>query len=189
MSRLERALFGGYKRAETDALLSDVADSFEDVWRERGELADRLEDVELSRRGEAARDAARVDADRRGAHGRGSGGVREARGRGDRRRGAPGVALDHAGRARRARPPLRGVATRGDAAAGGARHRRGDKHHGGSGGRRRNEEPPSWPNRENTKEFEAISHGGRRARAGADAVRARGARRRRHPVRQDFAWG
>ena len=44
--RLDRALFGGYKRADTDALLSDVADSFEDVWRERGELADRLEDVE-----------------------------------------------------------------------------------------------------------------------------------------------
>ena len=44
--RLDRALFGGYKRGETDALLSDVADSFEDVWRERGELADRLEDVE-----------------------------------------------------------------------------------------------------------------------------------------------
>jgi cell division septum initiation protein DivIVA len=44
--RLGRALFGGYKRAETDVLLSDVADSFEDVWRERGELADKLEDVE-----------------------------------------------------------------------------------------------------------------------------------------------
>ena len=44
--RLDRALFGGYKRAEADALLSDVADSFEDVWRERGELADKLEDVE-----------------------------------------------------------------------------------------------------------------------------------------------
>jgi cell division septum initiation protein DivIVA len=44
--RLGRSLFGGYKRAETDVLLSDVADSFEDVWRERGELADRLEDVE-----------------------------------------------------------------------------------------------------------------------------------------------
>ena len=29
--RLDRALFGGYKRGETDALLSDVADSFEDV--------------------------------------------------------------------------------------------------------------------------------------------------------------
>jgi cell division septum initiation protein DivIVA len=44
--RLSRALFGGYRRGEADILLSDVADSFEDVWRERGELADRLEDVE-----------------------------------------------------------------------------------------------------------------------------------------------
>ena len=44
--RFGRSLFGGYKRTEADVLLSDVADSFEDVWRERGELADRLEDVE-----------------------------------------------------------------------------------------------------------------------------------------------
>jgi cell division septum initiation protein DivIVA len=44
--RLGRSFFGGYKRGEADVLLSDVADSFEDVWRERGELADRLEDVE-----------------------------------------------------------------------------------------------------------------------------------------------
>src|SRR5437763_12709101 len=44
--RLSRALFGGYKRADADVLLTEVADSFEDVWRERGELADRLEDVE-----------------------------------------------------------------------------------------------------------------------------------------------
>ena len=44
--RLRRSFFGGYKRAEADVLLSNVADSFEDVWRERGELADKLEDVE-----------------------------------------------------------------------------------------------------------------------------------------------
>jgi cell division initiation protein len=44
--RLGRSLFGGYKRAEADVLLSDVADSFEDVWRERGELSDRLEEAE-----------------------------------------------------------------------------------------------------------------------------------------------
>ena len=44
--RLSRSFFGGYKRAEADMVLSDVADSFEDVWRERGELADRLEEVE-----------------------------------------------------------------------------------------------------------------------------------------------
>ena len=43
--KLARAL-RGYKRAETDRLLEDVADSFEEVWRERGELADRLEDLE-----------------------------------------------------------------------------------------------------------------------------------------------
>ncbi|HZT91117.1 MAG TPA: DivIVA domain-containing protein [Gaiellaceae bacterium] len=43
--RLGRALFG-YKRDETDKVLEEVADSFEEVWRERGELADRLEDLE-----------------------------------------------------------------------------------------------------------------------------------------------
>ena len=44
--RLGKSLFGGYKKDEIDKLLEDVADSFEDVWRERGELADKLEDVE-----------------------------------------------------------------------------------------------------------------------------------------------
>jgi cell division initiation protein len=44
--RLGRSLFGGYKRAETDQVLADVADSFEDVWRERAELADKLEEIE-----------------------------------------------------------------------------------------------------------------------------------------------
>ena len=44
--RLGRSLIGGYKRAEADLILADVADSFEDVWRERGDLADRLEDAE-----------------------------------------------------------------------------------------------------------------------------------------------
>ncbi|MBA3843424.1 MAG: DivIVA domain-containing protein [Actinobacteria bacterium] len=40
-----RALLG-YKRPEVDRVLEDVAESFEDVWRERGELTDKLEDVE-----------------------------------------------------------------------------------------------------------------------------------------------
>jgi cell division initiation protein len=44
--RLGRTLFGGYKRDELDRLMEDVADSFEEVWRERGELADKLEDLE-----------------------------------------------------------------------------------------------------------------------------------------------
>ncbi len=44
--KIARSVFGGYKRRETGQLLEDVADSFEDVWRERGELTDKLEDVE-----------------------------------------------------------------------------------------------------------------------------------------------
>lgn len=43
--KLGRALFG-YKRTEVDKLLEDVVDSFEEVWRDRGELTDKLEDVE-----------------------------------------------------------------------------------------------------------------------------------------------
>jgi cell division initiation protein len=43
--RIGRAFFG-YRRDDTDRMLEDVADSFEDVWSERGELTDKLEDVE-----------------------------------------------------------------------------------------------------------------------------------------------
>ena len=43
--RLGRSLFG-YKRRDADSLLEDVADSYEEVWRERGELTDRVEDLE-----------------------------------------------------------------------------------------------------------------------------------------------
>lgn len=43
--RVGRRLFG-YARDEVDTLLEEVADSFEQVWSERGELADRLEDLE-----------------------------------------------------------------------------------------------------------------------------------------------
>jgi cell division initiation protein len=44
--QITRTMLGGYRRKETDQLLEDVADSFEDVWRDRGELTDKLEDVE-----------------------------------------------------------------------------------------------------------------------------------------------
>jgi len=37
----------GYRRELVDRLLVDVADSFEDVWRERADLADRVEQLEL----------------------------------------------------------------------------------------------------------------------------------------------
>jgi cell division initiation protein len=43
--KLGRALLG-FKRDETERVLGDVADSFEEVWRERGELGDRVEDLE-----------------------------------------------------------------------------------------------------------------------------------------------
>jgi cell division initiation protein len=43
--KIARALFG-YKRDETERLLEEVANSFEDVWRDRGELADHLEELE-----------------------------------------------------------------------------------------------------------------------------------------------
>jgi cell division initiation protein len=36
----------GYKRTAVDALLTDVATSFEDVWRERADLADKVEQLE-----------------------------------------------------------------------------------------------------------------------------------------------
>ena len=39
--------FRGYKRAAVDRLLEDVAESFEDVWRERADLADKVEQLEV----------------------------------------------------------------------------------------------------------------------------------------------
>jgi cell division initiation protein len=43
--KLQRGLLG-YRRAAVERLLTDVADSFEDVWRERADLADRIEHLE-----------------------------------------------------------------------------------------------------------------------------------------------
>jgi F0F1-type ATP synthase membrane subunit b/b' len=36
----------GYNRDETQKVLEEVADSFEEVWRERGELADKVDELE-----------------------------------------------------------------------------------------------------------------------------------------------
>lgn len=44
---LRRTWFRGYRRGIVDRLLTDIADSFEDVWRERADLADRLEELEV----------------------------------------------------------------------------------------------------------------------------------------------
>ena len=42
---LKRGLFG-YRRRGVDDLMTDIADSFEVVWRERADLVDRLEEME-----------------------------------------------------------------------------------------------------------------------------------------------
>ena len=41
-----RTTFRGYRVAPTDKLLEDIAASFEDVWRERADLADKVEQLE-----------------------------------------------------------------------------------------------------------------------------------------------
>jgi cell division initiation protein len=41
-----RTTFRGYRVAATDRLLEDIAESFEDVWRERADLADKVEQLE-----------------------------------------------------------------------------------------------------------------------------------------------
>ena len=38
--------FMGYKRAVTDRMFTEIAVSFEDVWRERADLADKIESLE-----------------------------------------------------------------------------------------------------------------------------------------------
>ena len=43
--QLKRGLFG-YRRRGVDALMTDLADSFEVVWRERADLVDRVEELE-----------------------------------------------------------------------------------------------------------------------------------------------
>lgn len=41
-----RTFFRGYRAAATDQLLEEIAESFEDVWRERADLADKVEQLE-----------------------------------------------------------------------------------------------------------------------------------------------
>lgn len=44
--KLKRAPLGGYRRAPTERLLLEIAESFEEVWRERADLIDRAEQLE-----------------------------------------------------------------------------------------------------------------------------------------------
>jgi cell division initiation protein len=43
---LRRSWFRGYRKPGVDGLLTEIADSFEEVWRERADLSDRLEELE-----------------------------------------------------------------------------------------------------------------------------------------------
>jgi cell division septum initiation protein DivIVA len=156
--RLDRALFGGYKRGETDALLSDVADSFEDVWRERGELADRIEDVERHldevKQRETLLASTLIAAERTAAEA-----VETAK-----REAEVIVAEAHQesrsitraaqGERDRLFAESRRVETLLRAALGIVEER---SHTEAPADEGVHEEPPSWPNRENTTEFEAIS--------------------------------
>ena len=42
-----RSLVGGYKRTAVEALMDEIVASFEDVWRERADLADKVEQLEV----------------------------------------------------------------------------------------------------------------------------------------------
>jgi DivIVA domain-containing protein len=44
--KLRRGFFGGYRRSQVDHLLEEITMSFENVWRERADSADRVELLE-----------------------------------------------------------------------------------------------------------------------------------------------
>jgi cell division initiation protein len=154
--RLKRSFFGGYKRAEADVVLAEVADSFEDVWRERGELTDRLEDVEgrleeikqreallattLVAAEKTAADA--IDAAKREAEIIVAEAHQEAR---SITRGAQTERERLFAEARRVETLLR-------AALGMVEESRSDQREADAG-----DASPAWPNREHTAEFAAIS--------------------------------
>ena len=96
-----KSFIGGYKRAAIDDLLDEIAASYEDVWRERADLADKVEQLEDDlvrfRELEGLLRTTLVSAEKRGRHAEGPG----AEGGGSHRRGGPGRGPgDHAQRAR-----------------------------------------------------------------------------------------
>ena len=44
--KLGSTFVGGYEKSGVDDLLAEIAASFEDVWRERADLADKIEQIE-----------------------------------------------------------------------------------------------------------------------------------------------
>jgi cell division initiation protein len=48
--RLKKSVFGGYRKKRVNELLEEVADSFEEVWREREDLRDKVHGLETELR-------------------------------------------------------------------------------------------------------------------------------------------
>jgi cell division initiation protein len=44
--KLKHSLVGGFRRSSVDHLLEEIAESYEDVWREREDLRDRVDHLE-----------------------------------------------------------------------------------------------------------------------------------------------
>ena len=192
--RLGRSLFGGYKRAEADLILADVADSFEDVWRERGELADRFEEAEKRledfKQRETLLASTLVAAERTAAE------AIEAAKReaeiivAEAHQEARSITRSAQSERERLFAEARRVETLLRSALGIVEESR----HEPSGG-----EPGSWPNRENTREFEAVSLESV-AEAAAEPAEAEAAAEAEHgdgdepqlpwsSGGRDFAWG
>ena len=100
-----RSVIGGYKRDAVDAVLEEIISSFEDVWRERADLADKVEQLEADlvrfRELEGLLRTTLVSAEKAAVTLKEQ--ARKEAGP-DRRRGAQRGAVDHAERARRPRP-------------------------------------------------------------------------------------
>jgi cell division initiation protein len=48
--RFKKSFFGGYRKKRVNELLEEVADSFEEVWREREDLRDKVHQLETELR-------------------------------------------------------------------------------------------------------------------------------------------
>jgi cell division septum initiation protein DivIVA len=156
--RLGRALIGGYKRSEADLVLADVADSFEDVWRERGDLADRLEEAERRledfKQRETLLASTLVAAERTAAE------AIEAAKReaeiivAEAHHEARSITRSAQSERERLFAEARRVGTLLRSALGLVEE---SQHAPSPGGEQADGEAASWPNRENTTEFEAVS--------------------------------
>jgi cell division initiation protein len=178
--RIGRALLG-FRRDETLRLIEEVADSFEAVWRDRGELADKVEELErvlaefkqreqllsqtlvaAERAATEARDAARRDAELIVAEAH-----QEAR---SVKRGAQSERERLIAEARRVRTLLRSALGLIDESV------------------HEEERPEPWPDRHDTREFAAIQADAPESEPETDPPLEEDAADDVAPSR-DFTWG